>query len=164
MERFKKGVIFLKHMRPILVGIDRDGTLHNDVGYLGRETDWACQLELCEGVIEGIKLLNRNDLIKIIVATNQAGVARGFFGTERIEEVNRAIDSMLSSQEARIHNWQYCPFVTPEYAVEKKIPKDSKWVRKMSEFYGLRKPGTGMLKKAAEELGHYLNGFEEIYF
>ncbi len=62
--------------KPILIGVNRDGTINFDPGYFGRDENWKRQIIIHKGVVEGIQLLNTNNLVKIIVATNQNGVAR----------------------------------------------------------------------------------------
>ena len=105
----------------ILVGLDRDGTINVDPGFFGRDQKWRSQLELLPGVARGIELLTLNYFcnsvdLKLVVTSNQAGVARGYFGTARVEEVNSAIDALLIQQGGKIDNWQYCPYVSKGYA------------------------------------------------
>ena len=60
------------------VFLDRDGTIIETVSYL----DDCGKVRFLPGVSEAIKLLNGNGF-KVIIATNQAGVARGYFAEER---------------------------------------------------------------------------------
>jgi len=143
-----------------LIGLDRDGTINKDVGYLGRDKNWRDQIILLDGVAEGIKLLKSDSRFKVIVATNQAGVARGFFDLTRVEEVNREIDKRLRVEGAILDKWYYCPFVTEKYAIEKNIPAGNVWVKNTS----MRKPGIGMLEQAAKDLGTRLEDFTDIYY
>ena len=53
------------------VFLDRDGTIIEDAGYVGEIEG----VRLLPGASEAIKLLNENGF-KVIVITNQAGVAR----------------------------------------------------------------------------------------
>lgn len=145
--------------KKILVGLDRDGTINYDTGYFGKDDSWEEKLKIYSGVIEGIKNLNQNPLIKIIVATNQAGVARGYYDCERIEEINNYIDEIFKSNKALVEGWYYCPFVSKEYAKEKNIPSENNWVRETD----MRKPGIGMLKKACNNLGLNLEDLK-VYF
>jgi len=54
------------------VFLDRDGTIARDVPYCSRLEDF----ELLPGATQGIKLLNKHGF-KVIVVTNQSGIARG---------------------------------------------------------------------------------------
>jgi len=133
----------------ILIGLDRDGVMNHDPGHFGKENNWKKQLKFYGGVAEGIKLLKQNPFIRIIVATNQAGVARGYFDCKRVEEVNNCMDDFLKSVGAFVDAWYYCPYVNETYAKEKKISLPNEWVKINNE----RKPGIGMLKKACEKEG-----------
>ena len=149
-------------MKQYLVCIDRDGTINRDPGHFGKDLNWREQLELYPSVIEGIKLLNTQHEIKTAVISNQAGVARKYFGIGRVEEINRTIDDILRKNSAIIHTWQYCPFITPDYIKKKNISEnllDKNWIKETD----LRKPGIGMLRKSAEALNMSLSDFSRIY-
>jgi len=116
--------------------LDRDGTIVEDVGYLG-ECD---KIKFLPKVGEAIKLLNENGF-KVIIITNQAGVARGYFTEETVKEVNRHIKESLAKERAFIDMIYYCP-----HHVEGIIGKYKE------ECY-CRKPNPGMIEKAVSEFG-----------
>jgi D-glycero-D-manno-heptose 1,7-bisphosphate phosphatase len=118
------------------VFLDRDGTLIEEVGYLGRVE----QVALYPWSIDGVRLLNRAGL-RVFVVTNQAGVARGYFAEAVVTDVHRHIDSLLASGGARIDAYYYCPH-HPEGNVEA--------YRRRCEC---RKPGRGLVDRAAREFG-----------
>lgn len=120
----------------IAVFLDRDGTLIEEVDYLERVE----QVALYSRSIDGVRLLNRAG-IRVFVVTNQAGVARGYFTESVVAEVHRRIDSLLASGGARIDAYYYCPH-HPEGAVEA--------YRRSCEC---RKPGRGLVDRAAREFG-----------
>lgn len=134
--------------KEILIVLDRDGTISYDPGYFGKDNNWKDETRLIEGVVEGIKKLNETG-VKIIVASNQAGVAREYFDCERVEEINGYFDSLLRKEGAIVDGWYYCPYVGFRYAGEKGVRKDSIWIRETD----LRKPGIGMIKQACNDLG-----------
>lgn len=136
-------------MDKVLVILDRDGTINFDPGWFGRDPDWRKQLRLLDGVTEGIRKLN--SFAKVIVASNQYGVARGYFSLETVLAINKEIDKLLRADGAIIDNWQICPFVDFDWARTQGIDLATQWVIKGDT--DLRKPNIGMLKKAAEELG-----------
>ena len=144
-------------MEYALVGLDREGTIIKNVDYLGRNDDWREQLEFLPGVIGAIRRLNDNQKIKITVCANEPRIALGFFGSQRAEEINSEINERLLEKDARIDNWQYCPYVDIPYAQKHGISNTNKWI--MNEADG-RKPKIGMLWEAANELG--LN-WQELY-
>lgn len=70
-------------MRPAAVFLDRDGTIIEDVGYLGDPDG----VRLIPGVREALlSLLERGCLL--FLHTNQSGIGRGFYTREDAEAVN----------------------------------------------------------------------------
>ena len=59
--------------------LDRDGTIIVDSGHVGS----VDRVEIIDGAIDAIAALNRADL-PVVVVTNQAGVARGYYGIEDV--------------------------------------------------------------------------------
>ena len=144
----------------VLIGLDRDGTINKDPRYFGRDSNWMEQVQLLPGVVEGIQQLRRIPDVRIVVCTNQAGVARRFFDVSRVEEINRYIAMMLKCEGAKIDDWYFCPYVGKDYAVRHDIPLDSTWVQDTD----LRKPGAGMIRKAASDVGMKLEDFNVVVF
>ena len=122
------------HLSPT-VFLDRDGTLIEEVGYLSH----LDRIALYPWSIESVKLLNRAGF-KVVVVTNQAGVARGLFDEDFINEAHRFLDQKFGDGGATIDKFYYCPH-HPEASVEAyRCECDC------------RKPKAGMLWKAAQEL------------
>ena len=122
------------HLAPT-VFLDRDGTLIEEVGYLSH----LDRIVLYPWSIESVKLLNRAGF-KVVVVTNQAGVARGLFDEDFINEAHRFLDQKFGDGGATIDKFYYCPH-HPEASVEAyRCECDC------------RKPKAGMLWKAAQEL------------
>ena len=122
------------HLAPT-VFLDRDGTLIEEVGYLSH----LDRIALYPWSIESVKLLNRAGF-KVVVVTNQAGVARGLFDEDFIDEAHRFLDQKFGDGGAMIDKFYYCPH-HPEASVEAyRCECDC------------RKPKAGMLWKAAQEL------------
>ncbi len=86
------------------VFIDRDGTINRDVPYCSRPEDF----ELLPGVGEGISLLKESGY-KIIVVTNQSGIARGFFTEEMLEKIHNKMKKDLAQYNASVDAVYYCP-------------------------------------------------------
>ncbi len=118
------------------VFLDRDGTIVEDVGYL-HERD---KIKFLPGASKAIKLLNENGF-RVVVTTNQAGVARGYFTEETVREINRYIQESLAKERAFIDMVYYCP-----HHIEGIIEEYRK------ECY-YRKPNPGMIEKAVREIG-----------
>ena len=86
------------------VFIDRDGTINIDKEYL---TD-PDQIEFIEYSPEAISLANRLGL-KVVVISNQSGVARGLMTIDQVENVNKRLVEMLGSHGAVVDAIYYCP-------------------------------------------------------
>ena len=91
-------------MKSRAVFFDRDGVINKEIGYL----DSPDKVEIIPGVSEAIKLLNENDF-KVIIITNQSGIARGFFTENTLIEINNYIKSELEKQQAKIDAIYFCP-------------------------------------------------------
>jgi D-glycero-D-manno-heptose 1,7-bisphosphate phosphatase len=117
------------------VFLDRDGTLIEDVGFLGRVE----QIQLYPWTIAAVKRLNEAGL-PVVVTTNQSGVARGLLTEEAITLVHRHLSSVLEAGGARIDAYYYCPH-HPEGTIEA-----------YARVCECRKPGPGLIEQAVRDL------------
>ena len=118
------------------VFLDRDGTLIEEVGYLDRPE----RVELYPYSADAIRALNRAGL-RIILVTNQSGVARGFFTESVVQTVHAYIERLLADAGAHIDAYYYCPH-----------HPDGK-VAEYARVCDCRKPARGLVDRAARELG-----------
>ena len=84
--------------------LDRDGTIIVDKNYLAKPED----IELLDGVAEAIRMMNENNY-KVIVVSNQSGVARGYFKIEDVHKVNAKLNELLEEKGAHIDAFYVCP-------------------------------------------------------
>ncbi len=84
--------------------IDRDGTINVDKDYLSDPDG----LEFIEDSPEAIALANSLGL-KVIIISNQSGVARGILTAEQVEAVNNRLVEMLNQRGAAVDAIYYCP-------------------------------------------------------
>ena len=70
-------------MRKPAVFLDRDDTLVIDTGYI----DHPDKVVLVQGAAEAVRRLRQRGF-EVIVASNQSGVARGYFDESRLNEIN----------------------------------------------------------------------------
>lgn len=91
------------------VFLDRDGVLIEDHGYVHKIED----MKLLDGVVEGIQLLKSKGL-RLVVASNQSGVARGMFAEKDIHVFHEELNKRLNHQ---IDAFYYCPH-HPQGSVE----------------------------------------------
>ena len=86
------------------VFIDRDGTMAKDVNYCRRPEDFV----LFPNTAKAIKLLNEHGF-KVIVVTNQSGIARGYFTEETLAQIHKKMKEELAEGGARVDGIYYCP-------------------------------------------------------
>ncbi len=118
------------------VFLDRDGVICEERGYLKD----IQHLRLIPGAAKALRLLHKHGF-KIIVVTNQSGVARGYFSEQFVEQVHREIEKMLSKEGARLDDLYFCPHY-PDGKVEPYCIECT-----------CRKPSPGMLLEAGREHG-----------
>ena len=83
--------------------LDRDGTLIEERNYL---SDPAL-VALAPGVPEALRLL-RDAGYKLIVVSNQSGIARGYFTAEQLNAVERQVDRLLAEHGLSLDANYYC--------------------------------------------------------
>ena len=113
---------------------DRDGVLNKNYGYVYKIEN----LKWLKGAIDAIKFLNRNK-IKVIVITNQSGIARGYFSEKELQTFHRNMNRELLKHNAKIDSFFYCP----------NHPNGK--IKKYRKISNLRKPDNGMLLKAIKK-------------
>jgi D-glycero-D-manno-heptose 1,7-bisphosphate phosphatase len=84
--------------------LDRDGVLNVDTGYVHR---WD-QIEWIEGAIDAVKMLNDRGYL-VIVVTNQAGVAYGYYRESDVVLLHETMNRELRKRGAHIDAFYYCP-------------------------------------------------------
>ena len=120
-------------LRPA-VFLDRDGTLIEHVSYLSD----PAKVRLLPGAGAALERLRRAGFALVLV-TNQSGIGRGMLTEERLEEIHRELSRQLGAWEVAFDAIYHCPA----------IPTSDDH---MVVEYEDRKPGPGMLLRAAAEL------------
>ena len=86
------------------VFLDRDGTINIDKNYVYKIEDW----QFIDGAIEGLRILQ--DLgYKLIVITNQSGIARGYYTQEQAKKIFDYMKNELKKDGIIIEEIYYCP-------------------------------------------------------
>ena len=118
------------------VFLDKDGTLIDDVPY---NVDPAL-LKLAQGAGPALRLMQQMGY-RLIVVSNQSGVARGLFDEAALPPLFSALGDMLAREGVTLDGCYWCPHhpqgAAAGYAIE----------------CGCRKPLPGMLRQAAQEHG-----------
>ena len=121
------------------VFIDKDGTLISNVPY-NADPD---KIVLEYGAIEGLRLLQAKGYA-LIVVSNQAGIAHGYFREEDMQPVIARVKALLQEAGIALDGCYYCPHhpagKIPQYAVNCEC----------------RKPLPGMILQAAGEMEIFL--------
>lgn len=114
--------------------LDRDGVLIEERNYLSDPDEVA----ICAGAVEAVRRMRLHGY-KVIVVSNQSGIARGYFTIQQLQAVERRIAERLGAENASLdgvyHCFHYAGGSVPEYAVDCEC----------------RKPRPGMLLQAARD-------------
>lgn len=117
------------------VFLDRDGTIIQEAEYLSDPAG----VELLPGAADGILAL-RDAGYRVVVTSNQSGVARGYFDEDAVQRVNQRVQYLLEQSGAGLDGVYYCP----HYADGEVAP--------YNRACDCRKPEPGMLLAAARDL------------
>ena len=115
--------------------LDKDGTIMEDIPYNSDPALFA----FSPGVVEGLLLL-ANSGFRLVIISNQSGVARGLFDFSALEPMEARLREMFTTEGLELAGVYWCPHfpgaVHPQFGVA----------------CGCRKPAPGMLLAAAQEL------------
>jgi len=118
-----------------VVFIDRDGVINKNLfgDYI---KDWE-EFEFLPGSLHSLKLLKANG-IKVIVVSNQSGVAKGLMTLEQLEDINQNLLKAVRDYGGEIEAIYYC-------------------VHNPDDNCECRKPKPGLFLKASKDFGIDLN-------
>ena len=116
--------------------LDRDGVINEEVGYLYR----AEEVRFVPGIFALCRTAQALGY-RLIVVTNQSGIAREFYTTEDFETLMTWMRGEFAREGVTLDAVYHCPY-HPEQGV-------GKWKREHED----RKPGPGMLLRGAREFG-----------
>ena len=123
--------------------IDRDGVINKDPegwpphSYVTRWEDF----HFLPGVLEALKRLTENDY-KVVIISNQAGISKGIYTKEKLDEITKKIFKEIEKKGAKIHSIQYC-------------------IHKKEDNCDCRKPKASLFYKATQGLK---GDFSKTYF
>ena len=116
------------------VFIDRDGTINVEREFLYLPEEF----EFIPGAPEAIRLLNEANF-RVMVVTNQSGIARGYYDEAAVNTLHLHMDCELQRFGASVDAYYYCPH-HPDYGTGV--------YRKRCDC---RKPMDGMVRRGAKE-------------
>jgi len=114
--------------------IDRDGVINEERSYVHRIEDFV----LLPGVVQGLALL-REANFRLIVVTNQAGIARGYYDQSAMDRLHEHLHEQLAKHGVRLDAVYFCPH-HPDGCV-----------KQLAVQCDCRKPSPGMLLQAAKD-------------
>ncbi len=115
--------------------LDRDGTINIEKDYLYKKEDFEWE----ENAKKAIKIFKELGY-KVIVITNQSGIARGYYTEEDLHKLHDYIQEELKKEGTEIDAFYYCP-------------NHEKGIGKYKEKSRDRKPDIGLFEKAKKEYG-----------
>lgn len=113
-----------------LAMFDRDGTINVDTGHLYEPE----KLELILSTVDIMRGYSEDPDFKVVVVTNQAGIAKGLYTESDMRRLHRYMGNELEKRGARVDAWYFCPH-HPDYTGP----------------CGCRKPAPGMLLAAMRD-------------
>lgn len=113
-----------------LAMFDRDGTINVDTGHLYEPE----KLELIPSTVDIMRGYSEDPDFKVVVVTNQAGIAKGLYTESDMHRLHRYMGNELEKRGARVDAWYFCPH-HPDYTGP----------------CGCRKPAPGMLLAAMRD-------------
>jgi len=117
------------------VFLDKDGTLIDDIPFNVNPS----LIRLATGASVGLARLHLAGY-RLVVVSNQSGVAHGYFPEEDLRPVANRLRELLDDAGAPLTGFYYCPH-HPQGRIER-----------LSMICGCRKPAAGMLLQASGEL------------
>jgi D-glycero-D-manno-heptose 1,7-bisphosphate phosphatase len=109
--------------------LDRDGTIIEEVSYLSDPK----QIVLIPGAAKALRDLSALG-VGLVVITNQSAVGRGLFDQAQLGRIHNSFLEGLSAENIYIDGLYFCPHTPEDQCL-------------------CRKPQTGLIQKASEDLG-----------
>lgn len=113
--------------------LDRDGVINADCGYVHRPEEF----EFLDGIFDLCKAAQALDYL-LLVVTNQAGIARGYYTEEDFLRITAWMINEFRQRNVTIAKVYYCPYHVDGKGVYRRDSSD-------------RKPNPGMFLRAIEE-------------
>ena len=121
--------------------VDRDGVINEERDYVHRVDDFV----LLPGALEGLARLNAAGY-PIVVVTNQAGIARGYYDERAFALLSHHLRQLLVAEGITLAGIYHCPHHPTAGIGPNRVACDC------------RKPKPGMILKAARDLKLDLHG------
>ena len=120
-------------MKEVAIFLDRDGVINKDKGH----THLIEGFQFYKDLFRNLKKLPQT--YKIIIITNQAGIAKGIFTEKTYDKLTNFILKQFKKEKINITEVYHCPHHIDGI------------VKKYTKKCNCRKPATGMIEKAQKE-------------
>ena len=114
--------------------LDRDGVINHDYGHVHT---WD-KFDFIDGSLDALYAFSKLK-IKIIIVTNQAGIAKGYYTESLLQKLHKKLDDFFNEKNIIIEDYFYCPHheegIIPKYKI----------------CCNCRKPKSGMFIKARDK-------------
>lgn len=124
-------MLFEKKQKAVF--LDRDGTICEEADY----PDSPEKMILFPFAAKAIKKLKAAGY-KVIIITNQSGIARGYFTVDKLNEIHTHLRTLLGREDATVNDIYFCPHYPDGSVIEYAFKCNC------------RKPRPGMIIKAEE--------------
>ena len=99
----------MSHTNKLII-LDRDGVINQDSDdYIKTVDEWIP----LEGSMEAMAMLTKAGY-KIAIATNQSGIARGYFTVDTLNAMHQKMNTLAKNAGADINYIAYCPHVSED--------------------------------------------------
>ena len=115
------------------VFLDRDGVINRKLPEGEYVSSWE-RFEMLPGVAGAVARLNRAGL-RVLVVTNQRGVALGRYTTDDVDAIHRRLQTLLAGHGARVDGFYYCPHDKGQCGCRKPLP--GMFAQAQAQFAGI---------------------------
>ena len=112
--------MFVLSPKPRTVFLDRDGVINEKMPE-GIYVTQPSEFQLISGVAHAISLLNQAN-IRVIVVTNQRGIAKGLYDSSDLEKIHASFQEQIRAHNAHVDAIFYCPHDKNECNCRKPLP------------------------------------------
>jgi D-glycero-D-manno-heptose 1,7-bisphosphate phosphatase len=132
-------------MRKLIV-LDRDGVINEDSdSYVKSLAEWIP----IPGSIEAIARLSRHGWI-VTVATNQSGLARGYFDQAALQQMHDALQARVAEQGGQVDLIRFCPH-GPDDRCDCRKPRNGLFVQ-IAEHFNIELTGMPVVGDSLRDL------------
>jgi len=128
--------------------LDRDGVVNEKLPEGRYVTGWD-SFRILPGVLEAIRLLNQSGL-RVIVVSNQRGIALGLYTSEDVQAIHDNFQSLLHGQGAHVDAFYFCPHDKSKCDCRK--PLTGMFDQAVAEFPGITAVGSVMIGDSISDI------------